>query len=117
MATIKKAFRKLSPSHPDKYKGDDAAEKFQEIANAYEILSDETTRKDYDYVRENPHDMYVYAKYGAYRMRKLSQRHSVWHVVGITMILATLAHYLYWWQEYHKYREYALRDPSKSLTL
>ena len=43
---IKRAYRKLaSKHHPDK--GGDTA-KFQEIQNAYDILSDDTKRKQYD---------------------------------------------------------------------
>jgi molecular chaperone DnaJ len=47
---IKKAYRKLAIKyHPDKTAGDkDLEEKFKEIAEAYEVLSDEEKRKRYD---------------------------------------------------------------------
>lgn len=47
---IKKAFRKLSIKwHPDKNKGSkEAEEKFKEIAEAYEVLSDANKRAEYD---------------------------------------------------------------------
>ncbi|XP_074264572.1 dnaJ protein ERDJ3A-like [Silene latifolia] len=46
---IKKAFHKLSLKyHPDKNKEKGAQQKFEEINNAYEILSDEEKRKNYD---------------------------------------------------------------------
>ncbi|XP_055812692.1 dnaJ protein ERDJ3A [Solanum dulcamara] len=46
---IQKAFHKLSLQyHPDKNKSKGAQEKFAEINNAYEILSDEEKRKNYD---------------------------------------------------------------------
>ncbi|XXG44340.1 hypothetical protein AAC387_Pa01g4172 [Persea americana] len=46
---IQKAFHKLSLKyHPDKNKEKGAQEKFSEINNAYEILSDEEKRKNYD---------------------------------------------------------------------
>lgn len=46
---IKKAFRKLALQyHPDKNKEKGAEDKFREIAEAYDVLSDEDKRKKYD---------------------------------------------------------------------
>lgn len=47
---IKKAYRKLAMKyHPDRNKGDKTAEeKFKEINQAYNVLSDENKRKQYD---------------------------------------------------------------------
>lgn len=47
---IKKAYRKLAQEHhPDKHKGDKEIEqKFKEINNAYEVLSDKQKRQNYD---------------------------------------------------------------------
>ncbi|KAJ9693989.1 hypothetical protein PVL29_009791 [Vitis rotundifolia] len=46
---VQKAFHKLSLQyHPDKNKNKGAQEKFAQINNAYEILSDEEKRKNYD---------------------------------------------------------------------
>ena len=52
-AEIKKSYRKLARKyHPDANKGDAAAEeRFKEISEAYNVLSDEKRRKEYDEAR------------------------------------------------------------------
>ena len=46
---IKKAYKKLAQKyHPDRYEGDDAKTKFQEINSAYQILGDDQKRAAYD---------------------------------------------------------------------
>ena len=52
---IKKQYRKLAMKyHPDRNAGDErAAKKFREITEAYEVLSNEKKRKEYDYKRKN----------------------------------------------------------------
>lgn len=61
-ATIKKTYRSLARElHPDKTKGDKKSEdKFKEVSEAYEVLSDEKKRAEYDQAREA-------FKSGAYR--------------------------------------------------
>ena len=50
---IKKSYRKLARKHhPDANKGDAASEeRFKEISEAYNVLSDEKRRKEYDEAR------------------------------------------------------------------
>jgi molecular chaperone DnaJ len=52
-AAIKKAYRKLARTHhPDANKGDSASEdRFKEISEAYDVLSDDKTRREYDEAR------------------------------------------------------------------
>jgi molecular chaperone DnaJ len=62
-ADIKKAYRKLARElHPDKNPGNAEAEaKFKEVSEAYDVLSDEKRRKEYDEARS------LFAGGGAFR--------------------------------------------------
>lgn len=49
LADIKKAFRqKASYYHPDRNSAPDAAQRFQAVQKAYEVLSDDEARQAYD---------------------------------------------------------------------
>mmetsp|Transcript_33379 Transcript_33379/g.95885 ORF Transcript_33379/g.95885 Transcript_33379/m.95885 type:complete len:432 (+) Transcript_33379:162-1457(+) len=59
LAAIKKSYRKLSLQwHPDKNPAnkEEATQRFQEIATAYEVLSDEAMREAYDYYLAHPEE-------------------------------------------------------------
>ena len=62
---IKRSFRNLALKyHPDKNKSIDSKEKFLRIVEAYEILSDENSRKKYDIIYQNNNDhknVYTYS--------------------------------------------------------
>jgi curved DNA-binding protein CbpA len=53
LADIKKAYRKLARQHhPDRNNGDpEAAERFRQVTEAYDVLSDPAARKEYDSTR------------------------------------------------------------------
>jgi DnaJ-class molecular chaperone len=51
IADIKKSFRLLAlKHHPDKNKSNESHQKFLQIVEAYEVLSDETSRRKYDLI-------------------------------------------------------------------
>ncbi len=62
---IAKAYRALARKHhPDMHQGDEAkaeAEiKFKTIAAAYEVLKDDASREDYDYMVDHPEEFYAH---------------------------------------------------------
>ena len=71
-ADIRKSFRYLALKyHPDKNKNsEESKQKFMQIVEAYEILSDEQTRKNYDIATINNNNInnnnYQRAYYGSY---------------------------------------------------
>jgi DnaJ-class molecular chaperone len=69
-ADIRKSFRYLALKyHPDKNKNsDESRQKFMQIVEAYEILSDEQARKNYDIATNSngAGDNYRRAYYGSY---------------------------------------------------
>lgn len=55
---IKKAYRALSLEyHPDRNSSAEATQKFQEISEAYETLSDAQKKEEYDFEQEHGHGM------------------------------------------------------------
>ena len=69
---IKKAYRKLAfKYHPDQNPGDKVAEeKFKQVTAAYDILGDESKRRQYDNAGYNP---FANANYGQYGEEAQSQ--------------------------------------------
>src|SRR5215210_6013886 len=54
IADIKKSFRLLAlKHHPDKNKSKESHQKFMQIVEAYEILSDENSRRKYDLINSS----------------------------------------------------------------
>ncbi|GAB6019768.1 hypothetical protein CHUAL_001317 [Chamberlinius hualienensis] len=101
--TIGKSYRILARKfHPDMHKSSEAKKeaevKFRAVANAYEILKDDETRKDYDNLLDNPDE--YYSHYFAYYRRRLSPKVDVRIVIAVTITLISAFQYYSGWQRY-----------------
>lgn len=98
---LSRSYRKLARKfHPDMSKEPDADVKFRAIATAYEILKDDDSRTDYDYMLDNPEEAY-YHYYRFYR-RRLTPKVDVRYVLAVTITVISVLQYLH---KAHRYEE------------
>lgn len=93
---IVKAYRKMAKiHHPDMHRGAEAKleaeEMFKKIATAYEILRDEESRNDYDYMLDNPNE--YYSHYYKYYRRRVSPKVDIRVVVIVTITIISVFQY------------------------
>lgn len=115
---ISKAYRSLAKKyHPDVHhtvEGKRENEiKFKEIATAYEILRDEDSRTDYDYMLDNPQE--YYAHYYRYYRRRVSPKVDVRLVLIVTISVISIIQYYSAWQRYESAIKYFLTVPKYRL--
>lgn len=111
---ISKNYRKLAKQyHPDLHRTPEAKEKAEErfkiIANAYEILKDEETRTDYDYMLDNPDE--YYAHYYRYYRRRVAPKVDVRIVLIVTISIISAIQYYSGWQRYDTAIKYFMTVP------
>lgn len=111
---IGKSYRRLAKQfHPDMHQDYDAKKKAEEqfkgIATAYEILKDDESRADYDYMLDNP-DQY-YAHYYRYYRRRMAPKVDVRIVVAVTLTIISAIQYYSGWQRYDTAIKYFLTVP------
>ncbi|XP_046367674.1 dnaJ homolog subfamily C member 25 homolog [Haliotis cracherodii] len=111
---IVKAYRKMARKwHPDMHRGKEAKEKaaemFQTIANAYEILRDEEQRVDYDYMLDNPDE--YYSIYFNYYRRRMAPKVDIRIVIGVTITVVSVIQYWGAWNNYTTAINYLCREP------
>ncbi|TVU20765.1 hypothetical protein EJB05_30361 [Eragrostis curvula] len=85
---IRKAYYKLSlKHHPDKNPDPESRKLFVKIANAYEILKDESTREQYDYAIAHPEEVFYNTAqyYRAYYGHKTDPRAVL---IGLLLIIS-----------------------------
>lgn len=100
---IAKNYRKLAKQyhpdlHRDKKAKEEAAEQFKIVATAYEILKDDESRTDYDYMLDNPDE--YYAHYYRYYRRRVAPRVDVRIVLFVTISIISIIQYYSSWQRY-----------------
>uniref|UniRef100_A0A1B6KEU4 J domain-containing protein n=1 Tax=Graphocephala atropunctata TaxID=36148 RepID=A0A1B6KEU4_9HEMI len=111
---IAKAYRKLAKKyHPDMYRKEEekteAEANFKRIANAYEILKDDETRNDYDYMLDHPEE--VYSHYYRYYRKRLVPTVDVRLVIAGTISVISIIQYFTAWQRYETAITFLLTVP------
>lgn len=111
---IAKSYRRLAKKyHPDLQQGEqakrEAEETFKIIANAYEILKDDESRTDYDYMLDNPNE--YYAHYYRYYRRRVAPKVDVRIVLIVTISIISLIQYYSGWQRYETAIKYFASVP------
>lgn len=111
---IAKRYRKLAKKyHPDMHR--DIEEKikaefnFKRVANAYEILKDDESRSDYDYMLDHPEQ--VYSHYYRYYTRRVAPKVDVRIVIAVTISVISVIQYYTSWKRYESAIKYLLTVP------
>lgn len=111
---IAKAYRALARKyHPDLHRGEEAKktaeEQFKLVATAYEILKDDESRTDYDYMLDNPNE--YYAHYYRYYRRRVAPKVDVRIVIVVTLSIVSVIQYYSGWQRYDSAIKYFATVP------
>ncbi|CDW53552.1 thiosulfate sulfurtransferase [Trichuris trichiura] len=108
---IQKAYRQLARKyHPDKQKDEEskaeAQELFRLVATAYETLKDEESRKNYDYMLDNPAAYglllsdEVYRHYWYYYRHRVTPKVDVRIVIVAIVVMISVVQYVSSWHKY-----------------
>lgn len=102
-SAIGKAYRNLAKKlHPDVQGADvskeEAEKNFRRIATAYEILSDNASREDYDYMVDNPEEMYMH--YYRYYRRRTAPNVDIRLILAVCITIISGIQYYSAWDRY-----------------
>jgi len=113
-AEISRKYRQLAKQyHPDKHRDPEAKAKAEEtfklLATAYEILKDEESRTDYDYMLDNPEE--VYRHYYRYYRHRMAPKVDVRIVIVVTISIISGIQYFSAQQKYESAIRYLVSQP------
>lgn len=102
---ITQRYRSLSREwHPDKNKKRDAKDRFVKIARAYEVLTDDSKRKEYDYMRYNQEA--YFQKHGSSVLWQYAPKSDAMMVVLMLLVIGSA---ISWWAQRQKWQNVADR--------
>lgn len=115
---IVKSYRNMARKfHPDMHKGSEAkaeaSKRFLVIASAYEVLKDEESRKEYDYMLDNPEE--VYRHYYNYFRRQYAPKVDIRIVLFVTISLISAFQYYGGHSKYKEAIDYFVTVPKYRL--
>lgn len=112
---ISKSYRKLAGKfHPDRYvnqpdEKEAAEKKFMLVATAYEVLKDDDSREEYNYMLDHPEEMW-FNRYRYYR-RKVAPKVDVRLVIAVTITVISAVQYYSAWSNYDEAIKYLSTVP------
>jgi len=111
---VKASYRKLAGKwHPDRFREkedkDTAEEKFRQIASAYEVLKDDDSRVEYNYMLDHPEEMW--RNYYRYYSRRLAPKIDVRLVIAFTISIISGVQYYSAWSNYEEAIKYLVNVP------
>jgi len=111
---VKASYRKLAGKwHPDKFRDPEekakAEEKFRQIASAYEVLKDDDSRVEYNYMLDHPEEMW--RNYYRYYSRRLAPKVDVRIVLFFTISVISAVQYYSAHSNYEEAIKYLMTVP------
>lgn len=111
---ISKAYRKLAGKwHPDRFRSQEekesAEKKFLQIAAAYEVLKDDESREEYNYMLDHPEEMW--RNYYTYYRRRMAPKVDVRIVLIVTISIISGIQYYSAWSNYEEAIKYLVTVP------
>jgi len=102
---ISKAYRKLAGKwHPDRFRTEDekkeAEQMFMKIASGYEVLRDDESRKEYDYMLDHPEE--TFGNYYRYYKRRMAPKVDVRIVILALVTVVSIVQYYSTWYNFEE---------------